>query len=294
MKAPLNNPIKKIAKPAISVILSVTIALFITACSEKEPENQAENQTENQVKEQDVSSENEIHTTESGLKYEILTAGSGASPTADDSVTVHYEGTLMDGTKFDSSYDRGETITFPLNRVIKGWTEGVQLMKEGAKYKFTIPSELAYGEQGGGSIPPNSDLIFIVELFKVEVDEGKGFLKKNKEKSGIKVTDSGLQYKVLLEGTGKSPGATDRVTVHYEGTLIDGTKFDSSYDRGEPIDFGLNQVIRGWTEGLQLMKEGAKYKLFIPSDLAYGPQGSPGAIPPNAALIFTVELIRVN
>ncbi len=294
MKAPLNNPIKKIVKPAISVILSVTIALFISACSDKEPEKQAENQAENQAKEQDVSSINEIHTTESGLKYEILTAGTGASPTADDSVTVHYEGTLMDGTKFDSSYDRGETITFPLNRVIKGWTEGVQLMKEGAKYKFTIPSELAYGAQGGGSIPPNSDLIFIVELFKVEVDEGKEFLKQNLEKSGIKVTGSGLQYKVLLEGTGKSPGAADRVTVHYEGTLIDGTKFDSSYDRGEPIDFGLNQVIRGWTEGLQLMKEGAKYKLFIPSDLAYGPQGSPGAIPPNAALIFTVELIRVN
>lgn len=281
--------VSKIAKPAVSVALSAVLALFITACSDKEQTAQ-----ETQIKEQTVSSENEIHTTASGLKYEILTAGTGASPTADDSVTVHYEGTLMDGTKFDSSYDRGETITFPLNGVIKGWTEGLQLMKEGAKYKFTIPSELAYGEQGGGSIPPNSDLTFIVELFKVEVDEGKQFLSKNKEKSGITTTDSGLQFKVLLEGTGKSPSATDRVTVHYEGTLIDGTKFDSSYDRGEPIDFGLNQVIRGWTEGVQLMKEGGKYKFFIPSDLAYGPQGSPGAIPPNAALIFTVELIRVN
>lgn len=266
---------RKIVKPAVSVIVSMALALLITACSDKEKEQK-------------------VHTTESGLKYEVLTEGDGASPTAEDSVTVHYEGTLMDGTKFDSSYDRGETITFPLNGVIKGWTEGLQLMKEGAKYKFTIPSELAYGEQGSGSIPPNSDLIFIVELFKVEVDEGKEFLKLNKDKTGIKVTDSGLQYKVLLEGTGKSPSATDRVTVHYEGTLIDGTKFDSSYDRGKPIDFGLNQVIRGWTEGVQLMKEGAKYKFFIPSDLAYGQQGSPGAIPPNAALIFTVELIRVN
>ena len=273
--------IKKTVKPLISVILSAALALLITACSDKE-------------KEQKVSSTSKVYTTESGLKYEILTEGDGASPTADDSVTVHYEGTLMDGTKFDSSYDRGETITFPLNRVIKGWTEGVQLMKEGAKYKFTIPSELAYGEQGGGPIPPNADLIFIVELFKVEVDEGKSFLEENMKKSGVKTTDSGLQYKVLLEGTGKSPNATDRVTVHYEGTLIDGTKFDSSYDRGEPIDFGLNQVIRGWTEGVQLMKEGSKYKFFIPSDLAYGQQGSPGAIPPNAALIFTVELIRVN
>ncbi|VAW01224.1 FKBP-type peptidyl-prolyl cis-trans isomerase FkpA precursor [hydrothermal vent metagenome] len=268
-------PVRRIAKPALSVILSLALALLITACSDKEKEPK-------------------VHTTDSGLKYEILTEGSGASPTAEDSVTVHYEGTLMDGTKFDSSYDRGETITFPLNRVIKGWTEGVQLMKEGAKYKFTIPSDLAYGEEGGGPIPPNADLIFIVELVKVVVDEGKAFLKQNKEKSGIETTDSGLQYKILLEGTGKSPNATDRVTVHYEGTLIDGTKFDSSYDRGEPIDFGLNQVIPGWTEGVQLMKEGAKYKFFIPSELAYGPQGSPGAIPPNAALIFTVELIRVN
>lgn len=267
--------IGKIIKPLRTVFLSTALALLITACSEKEKEQK-------------------VHTTESGLKYEILTEGEGASPTAEDSVTVHYEGTLMDGTKFDSSYDRGETITFPLNRVIKGWTEGLQLMKEGAKYKFIIPSELAYGEEGGGSIPPNSDLIFTVELFKVEVDEGKIFLEENGKKAGIKTTESGLQYKVLLEGTGKSPAATDRVTVHYEGTLIDGTKFDSSYDRGEPIDFGLNQVIRGWTEGVQLMKEGAKYKFFIPSDMAYGPQGSPGAIPPNAALIFTVELIRVN
>ncbi|MCF8475251.1 MAG: FKBP-type peptidyl-prolyl cis-trans isomerase [Emcibacter sp.] len=289
MTSPISRMYKKITINTLPALLSITLALLITACSEKEQNGQ-----DKQIKEQNVSSKTEIHTTKSGLKYEILREGTGANPTADDNVTVHYEGTLLDGTKFDSSYDRGETITFPLNRVIKGWTEGVQLMKEGAKYKFTIPSNLAYGEQGGGPIPPNADLIFTVELFKVEVDEGKEFLKQNKEKKGIKVTDSGLQYKVLLEGTGKSPSATDRVTVHYEGTLIDGTKFDSSYDRGEPIDFGLNQVIRGWTEGLQLMKEGAKYKLFIPSDLAYGPQGSPGAIPPNAALIFTVELIRVN
>jgi|APSaa5957512535_1039671.scaffolds.fasta_scaffold23976_2 FKBP-type peptidyl-prolyl cis-trans isomerase FkpA len=120
------------------------------------------------------------------------------------------------------------------------------------------------------------------------------FLEENKNKEGVSVTDSGLQYKVLLEGTGNSPAATDRVTVHYEGTLTDGTVFDSSYERGQPIDFGLNQVIRGWTEGVQLMKEGAKYKFFIPSELAYGPRGAGGVIGPNEDLIFTVELIRVN
>ena len=108
------------------------------------------------------------------------------------------------------------------------------------------------------------------------------------------VTDSVLQYIVLLEGTGNSLTATDRVTVHYEGTLEDGTVFDSSYQRCQPIDFGLNQVIRGWTEGVQLMKEGAKYKFYIPYDLAYGPRGAGALIGPNTDLIFTVELIRVN
>ncbi|WP_417320205.1 FKBP-type peptidyl-prolyl cis-trans isomerase [Emcibacter sp.] len=126
------------------------------------------------------------------------------------------------------------------------------------------------------------------------VSESKSFLEENKDKPGVSVTASGLQYKVLLEGTGKSPAATDTVTVHYEGTLTDGTKFDSSYDRGTPASFPLNRVIRGWTEGLQLMKEGGKYKFFIPSDLAYGPQGAGGVIGPNEDLIFTVELIRVN
>ena len=127
-----------------------------------------------------------------------------------------------------------------------------------------------------------------------QVSESKSFLEENKDKPGITVTDSGLQYKVLLEGTGKSPSATDTVTVHYEGTLTDGTKFDSSYDRGTPLSFPLNQVIKGWTEGLQLMKEGGKYKFFIPSELAYGPRGAGGVIGPNEDLIFTVELIRVN
>lgn len=126
------------------------------------------------------------------------------------------------------------------------------------------------------------------------MSEASSFLEENKSKPGIEVTESGLQYKVLLEGTGKRPMATDRVTVHYEGTLTDGTVFDSSYQRGQPIDFGLNQVIRGWTEGVQLMQEGAKYKFFIPSELAYGPRGAGGVIGPNEDLIFTVELIRVN
>ena len=125
-------------------------------------------------------------------------------------------------------------------------------------------------------------------------EAGNKFLEENKKKEGVKVTDSGLQYIVEKEGTGISPTATDEVTVHYTGKLLDGKVFDSSVSRGEPATFPLNRVIPGWTEGVQLMKEGAKYTFFIPSDLAYGPQGIPNVIPPHSTLIFEVELIKVN
>lgn len=122
---------------------------------------------------------------------------------------------------------------------------------------------------------------------------GEKFLKENLKNENVKVTASGLQYIVEKEGTGEQPTATDEVTVHYTGKLLDGTVFDSSVSRGEPATFPLNRVIPGWTEGVQLMKEGAKYTFFIPSDLAYGPQGVPNAIPPHSTLIFDVELIKV-
>ncbi|MDE5902118.1 MAG: FKBP-type peptidyl-prolyl cis-trans isomerase [Muribaculaceae bacterium] len=124
--------------------------------------------------------------------------------------------------------------------------------------------------------------------------EAKVFLDENAAKEGVKVTASGLQYKVLKEGEGARPGAEDEVTVHYTGKLLNGTVFDSSVNRGEPATFPLNRVIPGWTEGVQLMNEGAKYEFFIPSDLAYGPQGIPNVIPPHSTLIFEVELIKVN
>ncbi len=125
--------------------------------------------------------------------------------------------------------------------------------------------------------------------------ESKAFLEANKAKEGVKVTASGLQYQVLSSGNGKTPAATDRVTVNYVGKLTDGTKFDSSYDRNEPATFTVNQVIPGWTEALQLMREGDKWMLFIPSSLAYGEQGAGGGqIPPHATLIFEVELLKVN
>jgi len=126
------------------------------------------------------------------------------------------------------------------------------------------------------------------------IEQGEKILKENATKEGVKSTASGLQYLVLTEGKGKSPKATDTVLVHYRGTLLTGTEFDSSYKRNEPIEFPLNRVIAGWTEGVQLMKEGAKFRFFIPSNLAYGTRGAGRDIGPNETLIFEVELLKVK
>lgn len=133
-----------------------------------------------------------------------------------------------------------------------------------------------------------------VNQIKDNLTLGREFLEENAKKDSVKVTESGLQYMVLKEGKGAKPGATDTVTVHYTGTLIDGKVFDSSVERGEPATFPLNRVIPGWTEGLQLMSEGSKYRLFIPSELAYGERGAGDDILPNSTLIFDVELIKVT
>lgn len=131
------------------------------------------------------------------------------------------------------------------------------------------------------------------EQAETAIAEGKVFLEQNAKKAGVVQTKSGLQYEVLTEGSGRSPKATDTVRCHYEGRLLDGSVFDSSYKRGEPADFGLNQVITGWTEGVQLMKEGAKYRFYIPYLLGYGERGAGADIPPYSTLIFDVELIKV-
>ncbi|HRJ07679.1 MAG TPA: FKBP-type peptidyl-prolyl cis-trans isomerase [Prosthecobacter sp.] len=127
----------------------------------------------------------------------------------------------------------------------------------------------------------------------IALAKGQKFLEDNAAKEGVVTTASGLQYKVIRAGEGRSPSATDTVVVHYRGTLIDGKEFDSSYKRGEPIEFPLNRVIRGWTEGVQLMKEGAEYRFFIPSQLGYGTRGAGRDIGPNEVLIFDVELLEV-
>lgn len=265
--------------------------------------------TDNEVKAEKFLADNGqrdgVKATPSGLQYMVLSEGpaGGYSPKAEDIVDVQYVGTLTDGMEFDSSIKRGAAARFPLNQVIPGWTEGVQLMSEGDKFRFFIPPALAYGAAGtpGGPIGPNEALIFDVELVKVSSPErnlaaaGK-FLDENGRKAGVKSTASGLQFQVLAEGPagGKTPTDVNKVSVHYEGRLVDGAVFDSSYERGEPIEFPLASVIPGWTEGVQLMSEGDKFRFFIPPTLGYGERGTPGGpIGPNEALIFDVELLKV-
>jgi len=214
------------------------------------------------------------------LNIEHLVEGTGAQPQAGDYVSVHYVGTLTDGTEFDSSRKRGEPIEFPIGegRVIQGWDQGIAQLKVGGKAILTIPPELGYGARGAGNvIPPNATLVFEVELVDV--------------KAAPKI-----EYIEIEPGTGAQPKRGQKVAVHYVGTLQDGTEFDNSLNRGQPISFplGMGRVIAGWDQGIAMMKEGGKATLIIPPELGYGARGAGGLIPPNATLVFDVELVKVG
>jgi peptidylprolyl isomerase len=230
--------------------------------------------------------------TESGLCSKVLVAGTGEDhPDAWDKVTVHYSGWTTDGNLFDSSFKRGKPATFPLNRVIPGWTEGVQLMVVGETRRLWIPTELAYNNRPGR---PAGMLVFDVELLGIEDQPKPAPPPKTPEDvaappADAKVNTSGLASKVLVAGTGDAhPKKGSNVTVHYSGWTTDGALFDSSVMRGQPATFRLNQVIPGWTEGVQLMVVGEKRRFWIPEKLAYN--GAAGA--PKGMLVFDVELIE--
>jgi len=229
--------------------------------------------------------------TASGLASKLLAAGTGTEhPAAEDLVTVHYSGWTTDGKLFDSPLQRGEPTSFPLNRVIPGWTEGLQLMVVGEKRRFWIPGELAYGDKPQRPGAPAGMLVFDVELLSYEKMPEPPVAPADvaAPPKDAEITASGLASKLIEAGTGtQHPTASSTVTVHYSGWTTDGQLFDSSIMRGKPASFPLNGVIAGWTEGLQLMVVGEKRRFWIPESLAY--QGRPGA--PAGMLVFDVELL---
>jgi len=229
--------------------------------------------------------------TESGLASKILQAGTGDQhPGPHDIVKVDYTGWTTDGKMFDSSVVRGQPVSLPLDRVIVGWTEGLQLMVVGEKRRLWIPEEMAYAGRAGR---PAGMLVFDVELLGMQrtptpptVPPDVGGPPQDAE-----VTKSGLASKMLAAGTGtEHPKRRSEVTVHYSGWTTDGKMFDSSVMRGQVATFPLNQVIAGWTEGLQLMVVGEKRRFWIPEKLAY--QGREGS--PKGMLVFDVELLSIK
>ena len=263
--------------------------------------------------------------TETGLYYIVTKEGNGRTPQQGDNLEVHYTGSLLNGEKFDSSLDRNQTLPFvhKAGQMIKGFDEGMAFVKQGGKITLFLPSGLAYGDQSPSpKIPANSILKFEVELVAVKTQEeaqkaaeaarlkqdedakkqkvtDDNLIKKHLAEKGIKNaqrTASGLYYQIIEAGTGAAPKQGDNVEVHYTGTLLNGTKFDSSRDRGQTLPFAYQsgQMIQGFDEGVGFIKQGGKIKLFIPSHIGYGANSPSPSIPANAVLCFDVELVKVG
>ena len=223
--------------------------------------------------------------TASGLASKVIRAGTGTThPKANSIVKVHYTGWTTDGQMFDSSVKRGEPSTFGLRRVITGWTEGLQLMVKGEQRRFWIPVELAYDNAPGS---PQGMLVFDIELIDI-IDEAPADVAAPPADAGR--TPSGLAFKVLSPGTGTTrPTSSDRVIVHYTGWTSNGQIFDTTHARGEPATIPMADAVSGFRQGLELMVEGEKRRLWIPESLAFkGQQGAPPGM-----LVFDVELLQI-
>ena len=232
--------------------------------------------------------------TESGLYYIIDNEGTGVKPTENSIVDIEFKGYFLDGTPFNDL----QSATFNLPQIITGLKEGIQYFSEGGNGTLIIPSELAFGDNGNssGTIPGGAVLIFDIKLIATYAnyeEQNEAAILQYIEDNNLNAqkTDSGLYYVINNEGTGAKPTSNSNVTVAYKGYLLDGTIFDQSDSNG--ISFGFSQVIAGWTEGIQLFKEGGDGILLIPASLGYGASGS-GSIPGGAVIIFDVNLISIN
>jgi len=283
-------------------------ALRRDAEEKERAEREKQRQLDEAIAKIEAQTGNKIQKTASGLMYATVKEGDGPSPRPNDIVSITFTAALLDGTQWEAVQDKEKPHRRRVKETLPGLAEGLQLMKVGGHYKFIVPPQLAYGSRGRleKGIPPMATLVFDVELLAIESEaeqkaaqekQLKDYVAKLEAETGQKVqkTPSGLMYIVLKEGDGPQPKSTDTVSVHYTGWLLDGTKFDSSLDRGTPFTFSLTGgVIRGWLEGVPLMKVGSRYKFIIPPALGYGSRGFPPTIPGDATLVFEIELLGIK
>lgn len=294
-------------------MLALLLILLIAACGPAStqtavPEAEEAETTANTEAEEAENTESEAgeqpanqgsQTTASGLQYIEVEAGTGAAPNTGDTVTVHYTGTLEDGTEFDSSIG-GEPIEFPLGvgYVIPGWDEGIALMREGGTAQFVIPPELAYGAQDLPGIPANSTLYFDVELLSVTIQPTPPPAPPptSIDESEYTTTESGLMYAPITPGSGESPEEGEIVTIHFVGwTEEDNAMFADSHS-AQPIQFtvGREEIISGWDEAVMLMSVGEVAQFIMPPELAFGEEGLQGLVPPNARVVFELQLLEIT
>jgi peptidylprolyl isomerase len=280
------------------------LALLVAACGPAQnsvatEDGDSETATEGESAVGDEAATESEAPVNSGLIFEEIVAGTGAQAQPGDIVAVHYRGTLADGTEFDSSYGRGEPFTFQLGtgQVIPGWDEGIAMMKEGGQARLTIPPELAYGDRDLPGIPAGSTLFFDVELVSVTPGPTPTPAPEMAEvaEADFTVTDSGLKYAVLQPGDGAKPQLGEIVGVYFTAWLEDGTVF-GDVRSGEPVQFivGQEELLAGLDEAVLLMQQGEKAQFVIPSELGFGAEGAPGLIPPDATLIFEMELASIS